>query len=170
MEPLLSGPAVRFALNDALDLSVLIQEGETSGPETLEAFAQAYTLQRQHHLKKALQAFQTFINTYPNSGLLDRALAAAVELLDTLGHYPEAIQACRKLVTDIPWSPLCPWAHIQLARIYEERLGQYHDALRACETLLIEYPKSLEADLARNRLRALREKIEALENPNKETG
>ena len=56
-----------------------------------------------------------------------------------------------------------------LANIYDTHLKQYYEAQTAYETLLINYPLSLEADLARERLRTLQRKIQDLKNP-KEAG
>lgn len=169
LDGLLSGPVNRFALNDALALSILVADGAREGEGVLEAFATAYKLKRQNKLQPALEAYEAFLEQHPGSRLLDRALAARIELLEALGRYPEAIGACRRLLARVPGSPLCPWAQMALARIHGDRLGQYYDALRAYETVLIDYPRSLEADAARDRMRALRKKIEEIERQ-KETG
>ncbi len=170
LDRLLSGSTARYALNDALALSVLIQDGRQGDPNALKAYAAVLRLKRQQKSERALGAFQDWLKSHPKSALLDRALAQQVELLEALERYPEAIGACRRLISDVPWSPLCPWAQMALARIYGERLGQVYDALNAYETLLIEYPQSLEADTARDRLKALQKKIEAREASQKETG
>jgi hypothetical protein len=56
-----------------------------------------------------------------------------------------------------------------LANIYDTHLKQYYEARAAYETLLIDYPLSLEADLARERLRTLQRRIKDLEQT-KEAG
>mgnify|MGYP001236729867 CR=1 FL=1 len=169
LDGLLSGSATRDALNDALALSILIQDGQAD-PEALNAYAAALKLKRRQKPKAALRAFQDLTDRHSESTLLDRTLARKIELLESLERYPEAIGTCRRLIADLPWSPLCPWAQMALGRIYNNRLGQVYDAAKAYETLLIDYPKSLEADGARDRLRALQNKIEELDARQKETG
>lgn len=157
LDRLLTGKNTRYALNDALALSVLIQD-ETE--PLLKTVGQAQKLRRQGRLERALTLYDTLLQHH--SDLTDRILDARADILDALGRYSEAIQACRELITTTSWSPFCPGAQMRLALIYENRLGQYHDARKAYQAVLVNYPLSLEADSARERLRGLQKKIQDL--------
>ena len=170
IDSLLSGSSNRFTFNDALALSVLLEQADHEDVRVLQSYAAASRLVRRQKPEAALGAFRTFVETHPKSRLLDRALATQIGLLDRLGRYNEAIQTSRHLLSSVPWSPLCPEAMVTIGRIYDQNLGQYHDALHTYESVLAAYPHSLEADVAREQVRALREKIRAHETIRKETG
>jgi len=170
LNSLLTGAPTRYALNDAIALSVLIQDGLQESPEILHGYAVAQKLGRQGKTGSALSAFQALLKAHPQTGLSDRILAVQAEILEDLRRYPEAIQTCRRLIAEVPWSPLCPWALMSIGRVYEARLEQYDDARQAYEAVLTDYPQSLEADDARDRLRGLRSKIQAIEAHRKEAG
>ncbi len=170
IDSLLSGSSNRFAFNDALGLSVLLEQADEDDEGVLQSFASASRLVRRQQPDAALAAFRTFAATHPGSRLLDRALASQIALLDTLGRYNEAILMSRRLLASVPWSPLCPGAMMTMGGIYSRRLGQYEDALNTYESVLSAYPHSLEAAEAREQVRALREKIKTLDTTRKEPG
>ena len=170
IDTLLSGASSRFAYNDALALSVLLEHADREDAGVLRTYAAASRLVRRQMPEAALIAFRRFVESHPKSGLLDRALATQITLLERLGRYGEAIRMSRRLLASVPWSPLCPQAMLTAGRIYDRKLGQYQDALQAYESVLAAYPHSLEAGEARERVRALREKIKTLETNREEPG
>ncbi len=170
LQQLLSGPMSRYVLNDALRLSVLIQGGTDENPAALRSLATALVRQRRGDAESALEALGALLEDYPRTVIKDRALVAKAEVLEVLGRHVEAIEVCRRLAEEMPWSPFGPWAQMALARIYEERLGQYEEARRSYEALLVDHPRSLEADEARDHLRALPEKIRRSEGRQQEAG
>ena len=170
IDSLLSGSSNRFAFNDALALAVLLEQAESEDVGVLQSYSAASRLMRQQKPERALDAFRTFVETHGKSRLLDRALASQIALLDRLGSHNEAIRMSRHLLATVPWSPLCPEAMVTMGRIYDQRLGRYQEALRTYESVLAAYPHSLEAEEAREQVRALREKIKALETNRKEPG
>lgn len=170
IDSLLSGSSDRFAFNDALRLSVLLEYADEEDDGVLRSFAWASRLVRRQQTDAALAAFRTFTKTHPKSKLMDRALAGQIALLDTLGRYNEAIQTSRQLLESVPWSPLCPGAMLTTGRIYDRKLGQYMDALKTYESVLSAYPHSFEAAEARERVRTLRQKIKTLETVPREPG
>lgn len=170
IDSLLSGSSDRFAFNDALRLSVLLEYADEEDDGVLRSFAAASRLVRRQQTDAALAAFRTFTKTHPKSRLMDRALAGQIALLDTLGRYNEAIQTSRQLLESVPWSPLCPGAMVTVGRIYDRKLGQYVDALKTYESVLSAYPHSFEAAEAREKVRTLRQKIKTLETVPREPG
>ncbi len=159
----------RDIINDAIALSALLQEGQRADSTLLSAYASACLKLRQKDQNGALRAFETLHRAHPQSFLADRLLDHQAKIYTDQKRYSQALQTYRKLITTQPQSPLSPAAHIAQGAIYDKYLGQYYDAQKIYETLLVNYPLSLEADIARERLRNLRQKIQTLEKT-KEAG
>ncbi len=159
----------RDIINDAIALSALLQEGQRADATLLSAYANACLKLRQKDLNGALDAFETLHHAHPQSFLADRLLDHQAKIYTDQKRYPQALQTYRKLIATQPESPLSPAAYIAQGAIYDKYLGQYYDAQQVYEALLINYPSSLEADIARERLRSLRQKIQTLEKT-KEAG
>ncbi len=159
----------RDIINDTIALSALLQEGQRADATLLSAYASACLKLRQKDQNGALHAFETLHHAHPKSFLADRLLDHQAKIYTDQKRYPQAIQTYRKLIATQPESPLSPAAYIAQGAIYDKYLGQYYDAQKIYETLLVNYPTSLEADIARERLRSLRQKIQTLEKT-KEAG
>ena len=159
----------RDIINDAIALSALLQEGQRADATLLSAYASACLKLRQKDQNGALGAYETLHRAHPQSFLADRLLDHQAKIYTDQKRYPQAIQTYRKLIATQPHSPLSPAAYIAQGAIYDKYLGQYYDAQKIYETLLVNYPTSLEADIARERLRNLRQKIQTLEKT-KEAG
>ena len=159
----------RDTINDAIALSALLQEGQRADSTLLSAYAGACLKLRQKDQNGALHAFETLHRAHPQSFLADRLLDHQAKIYADQKRYPQALQTYRKLIATQPESPLSPAAYIAQGAIYDKYLGQYYDAQKVYETLLVNYPTSLEADIARERLRNLRQKIQTLEKT-KEAG
>lgn len=155
--------------NDAIMKLALIEEGEQKNSEQLKQYAHAELLQRQQKLEDAYTACEKFLTQHPNTFLTDRTMYLQAELLEQQKQYTRAIQHYRKLTSTLKESPLCPAAQMAMAQIYDHHLAQYYEAKRAYEVLLVDYPLSFEADMARERLRIIQQKIQDIETP-KETG
>ena len=159
----------RDIINDAIALSALLQEGQRTDATLLSTYASACLKLRQKDQNGALHAFETLHRAHPQSFLADRLLDHQAQIYADQKRYPQALQTYRKLIATQPESPLSPAAYIAQGAIYDKYLGQYYDAQKIYETLLVTYPTSLEADIARERLRSLRQKIQTLEKT-KEAG
>ena len=160
LDTVLKAEANRDIINDAIALSVLLQEGMRADSTLMSAYARACLKLRQKDRAGALRDFEALYRAHPQSFLADRLLDHQAKIHADQKRYSQALQTYRKLVAERPHSPLCPAAHIAQGAIYDRQLGQYYDAQQVYETLLITYPMSLEADLARERLRTLERKIQ----------
>ena len=143
----------RDIINDTIALSALLQEGQRADSTLLSAYASACLKLRQKDQNGALRAFETLHRAHPQSFLADRLLDHQAKIYADQKRYPQALQTYRKLIATQPESPLSPAAYIAQGAIYDKYLGQYYDAQKIYETLLVNYPLSLEADIARERLR-----------------
>ena len=170
LDRLLKGSIQSAVLNDALEMSLLIDIGLSGDHAVIRAFAQALKLKRQGKTKQAIEGLEGLLARYPNTDLADRVVAAQVDLYVAASRFPDAIQACRRLRSAPFETPLRPWAQLSLGEIYERHLGQYHEAQAAYEAVLVDFPESLEADRARERLRRLEPLIEAPGSAGREAG
>ncbi len=163
LDTVLKADVNRDIINDAIALSALLQAGQRADSTLIRAYARACLKLRQKDQKGALRDFETLYRDNPQCFLADRLLDHQAKIHADQERYPQAIQTYRTLITIMPHSPLCPAAQLAQGAIYDRHLGQYYDAQKAYETLIVDYPLSLEADVARERLRRLERKIQDLE-------
>lgn len=169
LKHLLSGRAMNYALNDALELAALIESGRGDSV-ALKAYAVAVGLDRMGQRVHAVEALEGLLARTPPWELRDRVMATMAGVLEASGRYTEVLQTWRRLIRETPRSPLCPLALIAQARVYENRLGQFHEAFRVYDALMSEYPLSLEVDEARVRLRTLKKRLREVESHSREAG
>jgi tetratricopeptide (TPR) repeat protein len=143
--------------NDAIDLSVLIQENR--GPDSLDSalrlYARAELYTRQHRYSAALAHLDSLLAGYGGHSLADEARFRRASVYLALGDTAAATQSYRSLPRQHPRSPYADRSLFRLGSLYEER-GQPATAVEVYNRLLTEYPKSLLAADVRTRLRMLR--------------
>lgn len=163
---LLSGSPTRYILNDALELNALLQQGSREFPGVLEVLALARRDLRQGRPADAMEALNDAIDSRAGQVGIDHLLSLRIESLQILGRPHDIIETCRRMLEEVPGSPMCPSAAITLAQTFEQELGERESALEAYEKVLVDYPLSLEADTARDRIRSLHD----TSTPTKEAG
>jgi len=154
---LMAGVPTRDVLNDALELAALVQRGQAEYPETLKTLARARRSLRLGNLEEALVLLDSAADRGAEPSGRDHILALRVEVLQALKRPEAVVQACLKLLIEMPNSPIGPAIHITLAETIECDLNDTNRAREAYEKLLLDFPLSLEADIARERIRALRQ-------------
>ena len=143
--------------NDAIELSVLIQENQ--GPDSLNTplrlYADAQLRARQHRYTEAAAQLDSLLQTHGRHALADEAQFRRAEVALAQGDTSVAITAFEQLSQQHPRSPHADRSLYQLGELYE-KMGKATTAVEIYNRLLTEYPKSLLASDARSRLRALR--------------
>jgi tetratricopeptide (TPR) repeat protein len=143
--------------NDAIELSVLIQENK--GPDSLNTplhlYARAQLRARQHRYDQAAAHLDSLLQTHGRHALADNAQFRRAEVSLAQGDTSAAIAAFKRLPQRHPRSPQADRTLYRLGRLYEE-MGNPETAVATYNRLLTEYPKSLLASDARARLRSLR--------------
>ncbi|WP_105012966.1 tetratricopeptide repeat protein [Salinibacter sp. 10B] len=143
--------------NDAIDLSVLIQENK--GPDSLNTplrqYARAQLDIRQHHYQKADARLDSLLQHYGRHSLADDARFRQAEVALAQGDTTTALQHYRTLPQRHPRSPFADRSLFRLGTLYEAQ-GNPEQAAKLYDRLLTEYPSSLLASDVRTRLRALR--------------
>ena len=105
----------------------------------------------------AIQGFEFFLKTFPNSPQAGQAQLNIGNSLYLQGKYKEAIAAFQQVVTGYAGSSAVPQAYFKLGQSYEA-LKQPDLARRAYETVIKEHPGSPDATLAKQRLDSLSKK------------
>jgi tetratricopeptide (TPR) repeat protein len=143
--------------NDAIDLTVLIQENR--GPDSLDTalrlFADARLSLRQHQYDTAALQLDSLLRVHGRHSLADEARFRRAEAQLAQGDTSAALDTYRDLPNRHPRSPYADRSLFRLGELLEER-GQPKRAAKVYNQLLSEYPKSLLASDARTRLRTLR--------------
>jgi len=143
--------------NDAIALQVLLQENAGGPPQALVQYGRAEYMARQHKIGEAVGMLTDLVRQYPASPLVDDALLRAGELLTQTGRYQEAVETYGRLLTEFrEQSRRLDRALLRSGEVQQFGLARPAEAIATYERLLAEYPKSVLADTARKRIRALR--------------
>lgn len=114
----------------------------------------AFVLVRRAEYEKAIEEFQTFIDGCPGNDLIENAYYWIGESYYSLEKYPEAIEKLQYLINNFKSSPNIVRALYKLGRS-EEELGKKADAKQVYQKVINDYPGTLEAERAKERLKAL---------------
>ena len=106
----------------------------------------------------AIQGFEFYLKTFPNSPQADDAQLNICNSYYAMGRYDEAAAACQKVISDHPKGDVISTAYYKLGLSYEG-LKRPELARRAYETVIKEFPTERgDATLAKQRLDALNKK------------
>jgi len=141
-------------VNDALDLTLLIEDGKQS-KEALSLYSQTILLEYRRLFGDAINNLNKIITDFPQSNIVDEALLKISKFEYQQKHFIAAIEAFRKLIADYPESYYCDFAQKRIAEIYEKDLGEIEQAKREYEQFLVQYPKSLYLEEVRKRIRSI---------------
>jgi tol-pal system protein YbgF len=105
----------------------------------------------------AIQGFEFFLKTFPNSPQAGQAQLNIGNSFYLQGKYKEAITAFQRVVSGYAGSPAVPQAYFKLGQSYEA-LKQPDLARKAYETVIKDHPGSPDATLAKQRLDSINKK------------
>ncbi len=148
----------RMISNDAIDLSVFIQEnmGMDSTFEALKKYAVTELLIYQNKLPQALVQLDSLLTQYPNNALDDDVLYAKAHIYVKMKEYDKAIACYEKIFTDYKEEIRADNAMYELAQLYDNILDNKEKAKNLYERLFNEYSDSVFSYDARQRFRTLR--------------
>jgi tetratricopeptide (TPR) repeat protein len=144
--------------NDALDLSLLLQENlafDSTG-NALKMYAKADLYRFTNMPDKALSVLDSLAISYPQTDLLDDVAMMKGEIFINKNNYTKAAEIFKSLITQFPYSIWIDDAYFKLATLEEEHLNDKISAQKHYEELLQKYPGSLYVIDARKRFRNLR--------------
>ncbi|QKT04314.1 tol-pal system protein YbgF [Ectothiorhodospiraceae bacterium 2226] len=133
------------------------EEGAQAPPQSgeQEAYQAAFDLLRELRYEQAVQAFTTFLDSYPQGRHAHMAQYWIAEAHYAQRRFPQAIEHYRALLENHPRSPKVPEALLKIGYSYHE-LGESAEARQVVQTLLQRHPDTTEAGQARTLLEALR--------------
>ena len=114
-------------------------------------YRQAFELLKSGQYEPAIQAFQTFLQNYPDSGLAANAQYWLGEANYGARHYEQAVREFEKVRTAFAESAKVPDASLKLAYSYYE-LKQWDGARSVLKEIISRYPETSVARLAGDRL------------------
>jgi tetratricopeptide (TPR) repeat protein len=148
--------AVSDITNDGLSLQIFIQENLQSNEKPLKEFAAADLLKKQRKLSEALARFESLLQSYPKTDIVDETLMNIGDLLTQMKRFPEAVTSFERLIKEFPESLTLDRALMKIAQIYELGMNEKAKAIDTYQKLLTEHPNSIYVSEARKRIRELR--------------
>lgn len=133
---------------------VTVQAPAASSEDPLEVYQTAYRDYQKGNYELARQGFQDFLKTNPSSDLSDNAAYWIGETWFSQKKYREAIQQLDKVINSFPRSDKVPGALLKKGYAYLE-LGEKAQGIVQMQYVVHEHPKSAEAALAKQKLKAL---------------
>ena len=155
---ILKEATTREIANDAMDLSLLIQDNlvfDTTGA-ALKEFAKIDLMIFQHQDAQALEALNKMLEDYPSDGLLDEVLWTRANLLFKIGKPEEGIKDLERIFAEFPDGILGDDAYFLMGKTHEEVFKDKEKAKSIYKDHLIKYPGSIYTAEARKRFRILR--------------
>ena len=141
--------------NDALELMFFIEDNLKKDRKALDLFSDARRYLYRRNPQKAMAAFQSILEKYPNSNLEDKTLIELAELEYSENHFSKSIAYLKTLLEKHPESVYNAFAQKRIGEIYEDGLADFPQAAAAFEKVLIKYPSSIYTEDVRYRLRRL---------------
>ncbi len=144
--------------NDALELKIIIIDNQ--GPDSLHVplkqFADAQLLIRRQQFDDALAALDELMALHGRHRIADEARFARAYVLEASGESVAAHRAFAEIPQFHPESHLADRSLLRAAIIQEQSLDDVPGAIETLTRLLTDYPGSMNAQVARERLRRLR--------------
>lgn len=155
---ILKGATSKLIANDAMELSLVIQENidYDSSYVPLEKLAKADMMIFSLRYDEALLILDTILKSYPKHPVLDDAVFRKAQIYMTLKQYDNAILALKEILSSYYLDILADNALFMLGNIYETYLPDKELALKYYLQLITDFPGSILANDARQHYRALR--------------
>ncbi len=145
--------------NDAMDLSLLIQEqtaGDSTGAAALKKYAHSELLIFQHKYAEAAHLLDSISLLPAASSMQDLLLMSQSDIDLKLHHFREAAGKLKKLTEQFPKGIWADNALFELAQVQEYQLKDLNNASRLFEQLILNYPGSYFVPESRKEFRKLR--------------
>lgn len=161
MLDVLKGSTTELIANDALQLSMLIQDnlGLDTTKTPLELYARADRLMFMNRLDDANLSLDTILEFFPRHSLEDDIYLAKGDIMLKKRAYDEALTLYEKVYVSFGFDLLADDALYKSANIYQYRLKDDKKAYLILEKLVLEHQGSVFSVDARTRYRELREKL-----------
>lgn len=144
--------------NDALDLSLLIQENlaNDSAGNALKLYAKADLLQYKNQDHQAISTLDSVAVLYPQNDLADDILMMKANIYIKQKDYSKAAESFKEIINNYSYGIWADDALFKLATLEEDHLNDKVNAKKHYEELIEKFPGSLFVIEARKRFRNLR--------------
>lgn len=149
-------------VNDALELTLLLEANFSDSAGALLSFAHADFLMAQQKRNAAIDSLQQLIQRFPQATLVPQAQFNLAALFVKEGKYAEATASYRAILEKYSDSLVGDRALFRLAELTGEQLRDFQQAQKLFEQLLRDYPNSIFLDEARRHARHLAERNKTL--------
>ena len=155
---ILKEATTREIANDAMQLSLLIQESTASDTLglALKDYAAVQELVFQNKIPQAEAGLDALLRKYPGHALQDDALLLKAQLQRRTGDYAAAVATLSQITSNPKYDVLSDDALFLTAEIQEENLKDKPRAQALYQEVLTKYPGSIFVAEARKRFRRLR--------------
>jgi tetratricopeptide (TPR) repeat protein len=149
-------------VNDALELTLLLEANFSDSAGALLSFAHAEFLTAQQKRSAAIDSLQQLVQRFPQAGLVPQAHFNLAALYVKEGKYAEAATSYRTILEKHADSVVGDRALFRLAELTGEQMRDFQQAQKLFEQLLRDYPNSIFLDEARRHARQLAERNKTL--------
>jgi len=155
---ILKGATTELIANDALELSIFIQDnlGLDTTTTTLQMYADADLLHWQNKDAEALKKIDDLMSKFPGHSLTDDVLMLKAEIAIENKDYEEAITLLNNVLTNHGEDILADNATFMLGDIYQNYLNNNDKAMEFYKKIITDYSDSVLLVEARKRFRFLR--------------
>jgi tetratricopeptide (TPR) repeat protein len=157
---ILKTATTREIANDAMDLSLLIQNNTLTDEDTLSRAMREYAridqLLFQNKNSEALISLDKMLKDYPKHSLTDEIYWQQSKIFTKEGKNEKVLEMYQKILLEHSTDVLGDDAFFYSAKLYEEKLNNKPKAMEMYKEMLTKYSGSLYVADARKRFRALR--------------
>ncbi len=157
---ILKTATTREIANDAMDLSLLIQNNTLTDEDTLSRAMREYAridqLLFQNKNAEALNALDKMLKDFPKHTLTDEIYWQKSKIFTKEGKNEQVLEMYQKILVEYPTDVLGDDAFFYSAKLYEEKLNNKPKAMEIYKEMLTKYSGSLYIADARKRFRILR--------------
>lgn len=148
----------RLIANDAIDLSLLIQDNlnEDGESKPLRMFARSQMHIFMHNYDLAIQVLDSVVNDYPGDKITDNVLMQKAKIFSRTGKYEQASNLFQTITRQYPDGLFAAEALFLRAKMYDEVYNDEEVAMELYQQIIMDFPGSLHTLHARNRFRELR--------------
>lgn len=154
----LKASSTQLIANDAMELSLLIQENslEDSTQTALKLYAKADLLAFQKKNNEAIAVLEEILSDHKGEKMEDEALLKQAIILESERNFEKAEMNYLKILEYYPTDILADNATYNLAELYKNKLNQPEKAQKYYEQIIFNFPSSIYFVDARKKFRLLR--------------
>ncbi len=156
----LKGATSKLIANDAMELSLLIQENldPDSTYSSLEMFSKADLMVYQKKSDDALKTLDSILQIFPGFPIIDDVIFKKAQLFALNGDLQKSIENYELIISGYSTESTADNAIWELAHIFEHKTGDIEKAKKLYEKMILEFPGSIFINDSRKKYNELKNK------------